>query len=361
MVSSTTAIGIRDAAEAAITSHVVRAIDTPEYTDSTAQNLKNDLIAAVRNVPTTLAGGDNGHTYLLESQEDHHARTRTNKDYVEATRPAAISFSGTTTVADVAQLREGKTVKEETFHTQEGCIVGLRKAIISNVPHAILLEHFSTNDGFNLVYPRDLLATVLGNAAPVTVTDGRTLKEARDKGLTFHTNTPLSVQFAEAQRAIEQLLTLHAVPSSKAELMMLWLGDLEREKDFKDKVEEWKGKSSGKTLASFITFFASRDREVRRRNKIRTAAGSGYHSAANIREEDLEQRIFKQLETKMEIEMANLASRVADTVESVEIIEAPGPAGQPAPSVTAYAATAEGGASKSPCPPQGNGYPPPED
>ena len=127
MVSSTTAIGIRNAAETAIASHIVRAIDTPEYASANARNLKNDLIAAVRNVPATLAGGDNGHTYLLESQEDHHALTGTNKDYMEGKRPTPISFIGATTAADVAQLREVQAVKKESFYTQEGCIIGLGK------------------------------------------------------------------------------------------------------------------------------------------------------------------------------------------------------------------------------------------
>ena len=78
----------------------------------------------------------------------------------------------------------------------------------------------------------------MNNATPVTVMDGHTLKEARDKSLRFDKSIPLSVQFAEVRRAMEQLLTLHGVTSSEAELMMLWLGDLKREKDFEDEIEE---------------------------------------------------------------------------------------------------------------------------
>ena len=264
---------------------------------------------------------------------------------MEAKRLDPIKFACATTVADVAQLREDQATKEETFHTQEGCIRRLRKAIISSVSRAIVLEHYSTNNGFNLVHPRDLLATIMQNAAPVTVTDGRTLKKARDKDLTFHTSAPLSVQFAEAQQAIEQLQTLHAVPSSKAELMMLRLRDIERKKDFEEQVDEWKKKSSGKSLATFVSFFARRNREVRRRNKIRTAVGGGYHSAANIREEDLEQRIIQHLESQVELEMANMAEHVTDAIESAAGIKAPRPSKQPTPSATAYTATADGGAS----------------
>ena len=340
MVSSTTAIAIRNSAKTAIASRTVRAIQTPDYADEDARNLKNDLIATARDVPTTLAGGEHGHTYLLESQEEHHIRTVTDKDYVEAKRPDPIKFPGNATAADIAQLREDQATKEEAFHTQEGCIIGLRKAIINNVPHSILLEHYSTNDGFNLVHPRDLLATIMANATPVTITDGRALKKERDKELTFHTDTPLAVQFAEAKRAGEQLLTLHGVTSSESDLMMTWLGDLEREKDFENEVAEWKAKKTGKDLTAFVSFFTKRDREVRRINKIRTAAGAGYHSAANAREEDLEARILQSLEAKVETEMANLAENVTEAVARAVDSNA---SEQPADDATAYAATANSG------------------
>ena len=108
------------------------------------------------------------------------------------------------------------------------------------MPWDLLLKHYSMNNGFNFVHPRDLLATIMANASPVTIVDGRTLKKARDKALTFDTSTPLYVRFAEAKRAMEQLVTLHGVLSSKDKLMMLWLGDLEREKEFEDEIEDWK-------------------------------------------------------------------------------------------------------------------------
>ena len=341
MVSSTTAIAIRNSAKTAIASRTVRAIQTPEYADEDARNFKNDLIAMARDVPTTLAGGEQGHTFLLESQDDHHIRTGTNVNYEEAKRPEPIKFAAEATAADIAQLREDQASKEEAYHTQEGCRIGLREAIVANAPQAVLLEHYETNDGFNLASPRDLLATIMANATPVTITDGRALKKERDKELTFHTDTPLAVQFAAAKRATEQLLTLHSVPSSEAELMMTWLGDLEREKDFEDEVEEWKKKKSGKDLQTFISFFSKRDREVRRINKVRTTAGGGYHSAANVHEENMEARILKNLETTVETEVANLAEEMGEAINRLADNNASTSAEQPAANATAYAATAD--------------------
>ena len=106
MVTSATAIRIRNTAETAIKSHVIRPIEELEFTNESARNFKNSLIAAARYVPTMIAGGNNGHTYLLESQEEHHTRTNTNKDYKETKRPPAINFNGASKAADVAQQRE---------------------------------------------------------------------------------------------------------------------------------------------------------------------------------------------------------------------------------------------------------------
>ena len=118
MVSSTTAIAIRNSAKTAIASRTVRAIQTPEYADEDARNFKNDLIAMARDVPTTLAGGEQGHTFLLESQDKHHICTGTNVNYEEAKRPEPIKFAAEATAADIAQLREDQASKEEAYHTQ---------------------------------------------------------------------------------------------------------------------------------------------------------------------------------------------------------------------------------------------------
>ena len=96
------------------------------------------------------------------------------------------------------------------------------------------------------------------------------LKEARDKVLTFDTTTPLSVQFAEAQQAMEQLVTLHGVSSNKEGLMMLWLRDLEHEREFEDEVADWKKKTTNNSFTNFTLFFLKHNCEVRCRNKIWT-------------------------------------------------------------------------------------------
>ena len=123
---------------------------------------------------------------------------------------------------------------------------------------------------------------------------------------------------------------------------MTWLRDLERETDFEEEAEEWKNKKTGRDLTTFISFFSKRDREVRRINKVQTAAGAGYHSAANVREEDLEARLLQSLEAKVETGMANLAEDMTEAIARAADGEGNSSGGDGG-GATAYAATANDG------------------
>ena len=68
--------------------------------------------------------------------------------------------------------------------------------------------------------------------------------------------------------------------------------------------------------------------------------GSCCHSVANALEEDIKERILQYLESKMEIEMANLAAGVNNLHEGTIGSGAPTPSAQPAPNATAYVVTA---------------------
>ena len=138
-MSSATAIATRSAAENAIANSVVRTITGTAYTDEEAREFKNSLIAAARDVPTRLGGGAHGHTFLLETQAEHHRRTGTETDYVEATLPAALDYTGADSAGAIAQRKNDHAVREEQYHTQEGCRVGLRKKIVANVLNALII------------------------------------------------------------------------------------------------------------------------------------------------------------------------------------------------------------------------------
>ena len=77
--------------------------------------------------------------------------------------------------------------------------------------------------GLDEVKPRRFLETIKGRAAPVTVLDAMTLKNARNAPLTFDTADPLATQFALAKKAMGDLTHVHKITTSKSELMMMWL------------------------------------------------------------------------------------------------------------------------------------------
>ena len=341
-MSSATAIATRNAAENAIASRVVRSITSTAYTDEEAREFKSSLIAAARHVPTRLGGGAHGHTFLLETQAEHRRRTRTTTDYIEATLPAELSYTGANTAAEIAQRKSDHAVREEQYHTQEGCRVGLLKKIVANVPDALIVQHHDPDSHYDDVEPRVLLATVMDAATPITAVDGRALTQARDRALTFDTDETLAIQFSKARKAIRDLQNKHSVATSEEELMMKWMVDLDGEKEFDDEVEEWKARADDqRTLANFIAYFAERDREVRRKIKGRPASG-GYHGAANAAEapEDFEARILQRLGAQMEAEVANLAAAVDASINNAAGEDAPAPpASAPRGRVTPVPAT----------------------
>jgi hypothetical protein len=129
MVAAGTAIATRSAAEKAITSCDIVAIQSTEYTEEEARKLKRSLVAAAKGVPTTVVGGAHGHVYLLESAAEYAKRVAAG--YTEAPAPTGVIYTDGATGAALAQEKEDAVAKAETYHTQEGSRMGLRKAILA--------------------------------------------------------------------------------------------------------------------------------------------------------------------------------------------------------------------------------------
>ena len=52
--------------------------------------------------------------------------------------------------------------------------------------------------------------------------------------LTFDTTDPLATQFALSKKAIGDLSRIYSITTSESQLMMMWLLEIEKKKDFKD-------------------------------------------------------------------------------------------------------------------------------
>ena len=303
-MSTSTSIATRNAAEDAVSKAIIAHISSTDFNREDFRKFKRSALNAARAVPSSIGGGAHGHIFLLEDAAAYIARTGVG--YTEAVRPGPVDYTGATTNAQIARVKDTRLANVETFNTQEGVRTGLRKAIIANVPAELLVVHEDPDSGLDEVEPRVLLATIEARAAPVTSSDAKTLKTARDKPLVFDTDVPLATQFAVARKSIADLRRVHNIATSETELMMEWTADLEKEKDFEEQVAEFRARTVNNTFGDFITFFAARDVEVRQLNKLvpGRAKAQGYHSAANISE--LEDR----LGSKIENEVANLATAI---------------------------------------------------
>ena len=304
-MSSSTTIATRRAAEEAVLSGVVVPIPSVEFNVEHFRKFYRSVVNTARPVPTEIGGGGHGHIYLLEDHATYMLQTG-GVDWVEAVRPGPLDFTGITTNAGIARIRETRSADLESHGTQEGARTGLCKKIIFNVPGSLLVALEDAQSGLDKVDPCVLIAALKDRAAPVTVQDAQTLKAGQDKKLTFDDETPLATQFALAKKAMADLLSIHRVATSETELVMEWYAEIEKENDFEKEVAEFRERVAHHGFEDFITCFSDRDVEVRRLNKLlpSRAKAMGYHSAANV--QDLDKRINE----KVEGEVANLAELI---------------------------------------------------
>ena len=309
-MSTATNIATRSAAEAGVTKAVVTPIDAVDYNLEEFRKFNRTVVNAARAVPSSAGGGANGHIFLLETVAAYTTRTG-GTCYTKAVQPGPIDFTGSTTNAQIARVKETRAADLETHNTQEGVRAGLRKIIVANVPAKILVQHEDAESGLDEVEPRVLLATIKERAAPVTCIDAMALKSARDAPLTFDTSDPLATQFALIKKAVADLQRIHSITTSESELMMMWLLEIEKENDFEEQVVEFRARTTNNGFNDFITFFSKHDVEVCCLNKMvqGRAKAAGYHSAANVQE------THKYIDDKVDAEMANLADAFEAAME----------------------------------------------
>ena len=191
----------------------------------------------------------------------------------------------------------------ETYNTQEDACWP-PQLIIANVPTKILVAHEGTESGLGEVEPGDLLATIKERAAPVTVLNAMALKNTCNTPLTFDTVDTLATQFSLSEKASADLQRIHNITTSKTEMMVMWLLEIEKEKDYEDQVVEFRARTTNDGFDDFVSFFSERNVKVRRLNKFvqgRTKAAE-YHSATNV------DKINKCINDKVDAEMANFAA-----------------------------------------------------
>ena len=147
----------------------------------------------------------------------------------------------------LAQEKVNHTAEEETYHTQEGCRLALREATVKNVPPELITKLEDSESELGNVEPSALLALITLNAYPATVLDAKELKELCDAPLVFDGYNNLMTQFSAFKKCIQDLARIHHVTTSESEMMMEWLLQIERQKDFKDEVKECRSRTANNT------------------------------------------------------------------------------------------------------------------
>ena len=183
---SSVAIATRTGEIDAINRTTIIPIPAVEYSNDDGRKFKRSLYAAAKAVPSTIRGGAHGHLNFLMDASLYTERT--TESYTEATNPGNITFSQGADAVALAQEKENHSVAAELFHTQEGVILTLRNAIITNVPEDTIMELKDPKYNYNNIHPRTLLTHIITNAEPESVLDAKLLKALRDTALTFDGN-----------------------------------------------------------------------------------------------------------------------------------------------------------------------------
>ena len=145
---------------------------------------------------------------------------RTDESYTEATNPGTVKFSPGADAVALAQEKVNHSVVAKIFHTQEGVVLALCNAIITNVPEDIIIELKDPEYNYDKVHPRTILNHIIANADPESVLDAKQLKALLDTALTFDGDKNLATHFVAIRKSIDKLKHIHGIATSETEMMM---------------------------------------------------------------------------------------------------------------------------------------------
>ena len=263
---SSVAITTRTGAIDAINRTTIFPVPSVEYSHDDGQKFKRSLFAAEKSIPSTIGGGAHGHLYVLMYAASYNVRTTVS--YTKATNPETVTFSPGADAFALAQEKVNHSVTAELFHTQEGVVLALRKAIIVNVPKDIIIELKDPEYDYDEVHSQTLLAHIIANADPESVLDARQLKALRNTALTFDGDKNLATQFVAIGKIMDKLNRIHGIATSETEMMMEWIYLIKQQTDFEDEAKEWQEKTTNNGFHYFIRLFSERDKRVRRLEKL---------------------------------------------------------------------------------------------
>jgi hypothetical protein len=286
MAAAISAATTRNIAYQAVKSQQVRRIERADYTTEELAIFEKDILAASLVVPTTLGGGEHGHSWLLYDADDY--KLYSGKDITQTTVPNPGNVPNITSgdsAATVALKTANKVAELDVYYTQEGVKAGLVDLIVANVPKQAIQDLDDPDHGFTKTTPLQLLEQLREGAETVDFVTIAERLEERNAPIDFEGAETLKSFFAKIDKLIKDLKTDH-VATSHSELMINYLRQIEgqRAPEFREALTEWHNKGrTGQTWKKFKEIFGEADRRRRRAIKASSSANGsnagGIHSA----------------------------------------------------------------------------------
>ena len=289
MAATICATTTRNIAYNAIMAQEVRRLTSAEYTTKDFIEFEKDITMAAKSVPSTLGGGEHGHSWLVKDTAGYQKFTK-DPSIVQAEIPHPGSIDDIATNDSHATIARKTAKKAEllsTYYTQSGCADGLRDLIIRRVPKSTIEDLQDADDGFASVSALELLDHLRDQADIVDVVDVNALLKERDEPMDFEGTTSLKVFFKNLERIIKQLKDDHQIASSHSELIIRYLLQIGKvDSDImRSAVDKWNALSKvARTWAKFKTHFAAADKKRREAIKAREPFTRTDHQANNTTE-----------------------------------------------------------------------------
>ena len=217
-----------------IASNAVTPITSKMYTTNKYNAFHKGMLSVSKSVPTTLGGGTHGHAYVILSDAGINKLTGTNtaRTFTAPPNPTPnFDAANTATQITIKELAWNSAV--ELYHTQEGCLEGLKKLIIKNVLENTIMELEDEEFGFELVASLELMEHIKLGCKVVDSIDVKELITQRDTPLDLDGEETLKITFKNILKILKKLKK-NKVETSESEMMVNLLLQLEEEEDFDD-------------------------------------------------------------------------------------------------------------------------------
>jgi hypothetical protein len=317
---SVNAIETMAAAADAIGRCKITPLTSTDYSEHEVKLFKRSLVHAAMSIPSNHDGGNHGLAGIIDSQEGYRALLgKATAVFTPTPKPNenGPSIGDDDKPAQVAKATAKYNDECTKYYTEQGCMKGLKDAIVKNVPAEALTALEDETYGMANVTAKVMLAHLESNCSPTDCIEVEELLELRDAAIDFDgEDTSVKVHYTKLERLVKMLQT-HGVKTSMSEIIVRHLSQFKQHGDFKDEVTEWEMKNqSERTWDNFKKHFTDADHARRQRNKYtnKTAGSNGYGSANNVVDMD---ELKDEINRTLTLGLSGITEAAEETINAV--------------------------------------------